>query len=241
MRIVMPAPTAPSTDSCKDCAFRGLRMFCNLRDDALNHLDQIGVQVRYPARVNIFQQGDKARALHVLCYGHVKLHATSREGRTMILKIAWPGDVLGLSALLSQGDYEVTAETLEPCQVKTLRHEEFLAFIDKFSEAGRHSLESMANEYQSAFRDARRLSLATSASSRLANVLLDLARNAANGKEEMRFNMALTHEELGNLAGLSRETVTRLLGKFKREGLLKIKGVSITIADPDRFRRLTEA
>ncbi len=236
----MSALTVPPTDSCKDCAFRSLRMFCNLRDDALQHLDHIGVQVRYPARVNIFNQGEKARALHILCSGQVKLSVTSRAGKTMILKIAWPGDVLGLSALLSQGEYEVTAETLEPTQVKTLRHEEFITFIDSFNEAGRHSLESMANEYQSAFRDARRLSLAASAASRLANVLLDLARNGACCKTEMRFTMALTHEELGDLAGLSRETVTRLLGKFRREGLLKIKGASITIADPNRFSSLTE-
>jgi CRP/FNR family transcriptional regulator len=216
-------------------------MFCNLRDDALQHLDQIGVQVRYPARANIFRQGEHARALHILCSGHVKLFTVSREGKTMILKIAWPGDVLGLSALVSQGEYEVTAETLEPCQVKTLRREEFLTFIDKFSEAGRHSLESMASEYRSAFRDARRLSLATTAAARLANVLLDLARNAACGKTEMRFTMALTHEELGNLAGLSRETVTRLLGKFQDEGLLGIKGSSITITDVHRFASLAES
>jgi CRP/FNR family cyclic AMP-dependent transcriptional regulator len=236
----MPGPLAPPTDSCKDCTLRGLRMFCNLRDDALQHLDRIGVQVRYPARVSIFQQGERARALHVLCSGHVKLSTTSREGKTMILKIAWPGDVLGLSALLSQGEYEVTAETLEPCQVKTMRRDEFLAFIDGFSEAGRHSLESMANEYQAAFRDARRLSLAASATSRLAGLLLEMAQSAACGKTEMRFTMALTHEELGNLAGLSRETVTRLLGKFQREGLLTIKGSSITIADAHRFNALSE-
>lgn len=240
MRIVMPAPTVPSTESCKDCTLRGLRMFCNLHDDALKHLDQIGVEVRYPARVSIFQQGEKARALHILCFGHVKLFTTSRRGKSMILKIAWPGDLLGLSAVLSQGDYEVTAETLEPCQVKTLRHDEFLALIDKFSEAGRHSLESMASEYQSAFRDARRLSLAGSAASRLVNVLLDLARNAVDDKKELRFNMALTHEELGDLAGLSRETVTRLLGKFQREGLLRMKGASITIPDRSRFSRISE-
>lgn len=229
-----------SADTCKDCTLRGLRMFCNLHDDALDYLDQIGVQVRYPARVSIFEQGEPARAVHVLCSGHVKLFTTSREGRVMILKIAWPGDVMGLSALLSQGDYEVTAETLQPCQVKTLRRDEFLALIDRFSEAGRHSLESMASEYQSAFRDARRLSLANSASARLAHVLLDLSHSGACGPAEMRFTMTLTHEELGDLAGLSRETVTRLLGKFQREGLLRIKGSSITIADLRRFSSLTE-
>ena len=232
---------APSSDSCKDCTLRGLRMFCNLREDALARLDQIGVQVRYPARSSIFRQGEAARSVYVLCSGQVKLFTTSREGKSLILKIAWPGDLLGLSALVSAADYEVTAETLEPCQVKVMRRDEFLAFIDGFSEAGRHSLESMAGEYQSAFQDARRLSLASSAAARLANVLLNLARSAACAQGDSHFHLTLTHEELGNLAGLSRETVTRLLGKFQREGLLRIKGASVTIANPDRFSTLTES
>jgi CRP/FNR family transcriptional regulator len=99
----------------------------------------------------------------------------------------------------------------------------------------------MANEYQSAFRDARRLSLSTSAAAKLANVLLEFAQHASPGKTGMRFTMSLTHEELGNLAGLSRETVTRLLGRFQREGLIRIKGSSITIGEPHRFADLTEA
>jgi CRP/FNR family transcriptional regulator len=199
------------------------------------------VQVRYPARAQIFREGERARAVHVLCTGQVKLFATSREGKVMILKIAWPGDVLGLSALLNEDVYEVTAETLEPCQLKTMRREEFLEFLDGHSEAGRHSLQSMASEYQTAFRDARRLSLSTSAAAKLAALLLDFAQRAACGQNANRFTMALTHEELGNIAGLSRETVTRLLGKFQKEGLIKVKGSSIAIADPERFAKLIEA
>ncbi|HVW76075.1 MAG TPA: Crp/Fnr family transcriptional regulator [Alloacidobacterium sp.] len=216
-------------------------MFCNLQDAALRHFDQIGVQVRYPARVPIFREGETARTIHVLCTGHVKLFTSSREGKTMILKIAWPGDVLGLGALLRQEKYELTAETLEPCQVKTLRRDEFLDFIDRYSEAGRHSLESMADEYQSAFQDARRLALSGTAAAKLAALLLEFGQRAACAQPEMRFTLALTHEELGNLAGVSRETITRLLSRFREEGFIHIKGTSVTITNPARFLELSGA
>ena len=59
------------------------------------------------------------------------------------------------------------------------------------------------------------------------------------GKPEMRVTMALTHEELANLAGCSRETVTRTLGRFKREQLIKMRGVSIHILSPRRLQRVS--
>jgi CRP/FNR family cyclic AMP-dependent transcriptional regulator len=55
----------------------------------------------------------------------------------------------------------------------------------------------------------------------------------------MRFTMALTHEELANLAGVSRETVTRLLGRFKKEKLIQIRGASMLILSPERMELLT--
>ncbi len=62
---------------------------------------------------------------------------------------------------------------------------------------------------------------------------------AANGKPEMRFTMALTHEEIASMAGTSRETVTRLLNQFRRDQWITIKGASMTIVKPDQLERLT--
>jgi CRP/FNR family cyclic AMP-dependent transcriptional regulator len=98
----------------------------------------------------------------------------------------------------------------------------------------------LSEEYKSAFFDARRLALSGSTAGRLAGVLLDWGRAAAgcNGTD-MRFTMALTHEELANLAGVSRETVTRLLGRFKKEKLIQIRGASMLILSPERMELLT--
>jgi CRP/FNR family transcriptional regulator len=69
--------------------------------------------------------------------------------------------------------------------------------------------------------------------------LLDWGRSASNGKTEIRFTMALTHEEIANMAGTSRETVTRLLNQFRRDEWIQIKGASMTITKPDQLERLT--
>ena len=73
----------------------------------------------------------------------------------------------------------------------------------------------------------------------MARLLLDWGRSTVNSKPEIRFTMALTHEEIANMAGTSRETVTRLLNQFRRDQWIKIKGSSITIVKPDQLERLT--
>ncbi|MGA2085779.1 MAG: helix-turn-helix domain-containing protein, partial [Terracidiphilus sp.] len=95
--------------------------------------------------------------------------------------------------------------------------------------------------YLTVFHDAKRLALSGSAAGRLARLLLDWSRAASNGngKQELRFTMALTHEEIANMAGTSRETVTRLLNQFRRDQWITIKGSSMTIVKPDQLERLT--
>jgi CRP/FNR family transcriptional regulator len=157
----------------------------------------------------------------------------------MILKLAGPGDVLGLSAVLANVVHEVTAEAIERCQVKTMRKQEFVEFLGRHGIASMHAAQSLSGEYLTVFHDAKRLALSGSAAGRLARLLLDWARATANGRSELKFTMALTHEEIANMAGTSRETVTRLLNQFRRDGWLVIRGASMTITNAEQLERLT--
>jgi CRP/FNR family transcriptional regulator, cyclic AMP receptor protein len=214
-------------------------MFCNLDAEALGDFESIGAQVTLPKGAKLFHEDGPSNGVFVICTGQVKLSCTSREGRTLILKIAMPGDVLGLGAVISGSRYEVTAETTEPTEIKCIRREEFLSFIQKHGEASLHAAKALSEEYKAVFFDARRLALSGSAAGRLAGVLLDWGRATSCGKPEMRFTMALTHEELANLVGSSRETVTRMLGRFKREKLIQVRGASILILSPEKLEHLS--
>lgn len=226
---------------CQSCVHRSSRLFCNLSDEALEYFGEIGTRASFPRGAVIFNEGDHAESVVLLCSGQVKLSCTSRDGKTMILKIAGAGDVLGLGAVVAGTAYELTAQAIEPIQINTIRRKDFLAFLNRFGEASMHAAQALGSEYKTAFMDARLLALATSASSRLARVLLDWARNASCGKDELKFTMALTHEELGNMSGTSRETVTRLLGKFQKEKLIEIHGATIRILSPEKFEQLAIA
>lgn len=213
-------------------------MFCNLSDSALADFQKLGVKRFLPKGIRLFEEDQPSTGVFVLCTGQVKLSCTSREGKTLILKIALPGDVLGLGAVISGSKYEVTAEVIEPTEIKNIRRQEFLEFLEKHGEASLHAAKSLSEEYKTAFFDARRLALSGSAAERLASLLLDWARMASCGKPEMRFTMALTHEELANMVGSSRETVTRLLSKFKRDKLIQVRGASILVLDPVKLEQL---
>ena len=82
------------------------------------------------------------------------------------------------------------------------------------------------------------MALSGSASGKLASLLLDWGRVAGCGKLEMRFTMALTHDDLASFTATTRETVTRALGKFQRDKLIAIRGNSIHILCPERLAAL---
>ena len=227
----MPLAVRPLAERCLQCDHRTMRLFCNLDEVALQRFDEIGTHVSLPGRATVFGEGEPVNGVFVVCTGQLKLSAASKEGRTMILRIAGPGDVLGLSATLSDIPYEVTAETLEPTQLKHVRRPEFLQFLEAHAEVGRKAAKTIAKEYHAVFLDARRLALSSSAAGKLAQLLLEWANTSACGKPELRFTMALTHEELANMAGTSRETVTRLLNQFERDHLIARRGSSLTIVD----------
>lgn len=228
------------SQGCVECTARGKHPFCNMENSSLTKFDTIGTQVQFGSGAVIFREGDHCGSVHVLCSGRVKLSATSREGRTLILKIARAGEVLGLSAALGGQPYEVTAETVEPCRVKTIRRQALLDFLDRNPDASLRAARAVAQEYKAAFSEVRRLALPATASGRVANLLLDWSREQASpeGAARGRCMMPLTHEEIASMTATTRETVTRVLGQLKRDNLIQIHGAALTVLQPQALERL---
>jgi CRP/FNR family transcriptional regulator, cyclic AMP receptor protein len=198
----------------------------------------MGLHVKLPDRSVLFDEGQPVSSVFVVCEGRLKLSSTSREGRTMILRIAGPGDVLGLSAILSGQHHEVTAEAIEPVGLKSIRAADFLAFFEEFSEVSKRAAKVAAREYQDAYVDARRLALSGSAQAKLAHLLLNWF-HACPETDAAKINMTLTHEELANLCGVARETVTRTLNQFERDGLIQRRGVSLRLSNAEGLERIS--
>jgi CRP/FNR family cyclic AMP-dependent transcriptional regulator len=228
-----------TTNDCKSCELRSLRKFCNLSDAALQQFQSIGVAMTATKGTKLFLEDQPCGSVYVICTGQVKLYCNSKDGKNMILKIALPGDVLGLSAMLAATKHEVTAEVVQPTQLKRIRRDEFFAFLREHGEGSLHAAQAMSEEYKAAFFDVRRLALSVSAAGRLANLLLEWGRLESCGDPEMRFTMSLTHEELADMIGSSRETITRTISQFKRDNIIATSGTSMLIVSPEKLEEIS--
>ena len=226
--------------SCLNCSQQSQHAFCHLGEDAMAFLDSVSLSVECPRGATFFHQGDQCSAVYVLCSGRVKLSTTSSEGRTMILRIADAGYVLGLSAILSEGTHEVTAEALEPCQVKVINRRPLMEMMERYNEASVGAARALASECSNAFDEVRRIALPTSPAGRVARLLLDwTVEKSSTHTTISSVAMPLTHEELASMTATSRETVTRTLGRFRRDNLIAIKGISLTLLQPAVLEQLS--
>lgn len=218
-------------ESCHTCKLRRERWFCSLSPEALRSFSAASHLCTYPDGAVLFVEGQVPRGAFVLCSGRVKLSTTSREGKVLILKMAAPGDALGLSAVVSGTPYELRAETLGPCHVNFIERDALMKLLEKHIEVGLHTAQALSKEFQSAYRDIHELVLARSSAGKLARLLLSWSGNYDRAAEprEIRIRSSLTHEEMAQMIGSSRETVTRLLSALKKKELIRLEGSTLVI------------
>ena len=229
-------------DNCLKCAFREERVFCGISRDALKELQAIKVTSVYPKGTLLCLEGQPSRGIFILCTGRAKLFTTSSEGKTIILRIAEPGEVLGLTAVIGDSPYEATVETLEPSQANFISRKDFLQFVAEHSEVGIKVAQQLTHNCKCAYDEIRSLGLSSSVPEKIAKLLLNWSDHPLNvsGKQSAGIPMrvTLTQEEIAQLTGTSRETVSRVLSEFKRNGWLRIKGATWFLLKKEALQKL---
>lgn len=237
-------------ESCLTCKMREDYLFCNLSVPSTKALEAIKSTAAYPKGALLFVEGQNPRGVFVLCHGRAKLSTSSADGKTIILKIAEPGEILGLSATVSGKAYEVTAELMEPSQANFITRQDFLNFLRDHGDASLRVAEQLSQNYHSAYEEIRSLGLSHSASEKLAKLLLEWAHDdkgkdskgkdgkGKDSKGEVRLTVTLTHEEIAQLIGTSRETVTRALADLKRKQLVQVKGSTVVLRNKAALEKL---
>jgi CRP/FNR family transcriptional regulator len=220
-------------EGCKTCKLRAAGFFCQFPPAAVKDFDAIKSSTIYPKGALLFMEKQDPRGVFVLCEGEVKLSISSSEGKTLIMRVAKAGEILGLMAALSGGPYEATAETLHPCQIAFVRREDFQRFVAKHPEASQGVVRQMGVQYHAACEQLRTVGLSASAQEKLARLLLTWSAGIQQTKEGTRIKLPLTHEEIAEFIGTTRETVTRTLSDFKERHLVAIQGSTLTI--PNRM------
>ena len=192
----------------------------------------------YPRGSVVFSEGQRPKGVYLLMEGRAKVCVSSPEGKTLVLRVAMPGDLLGVNSVLTGKPARATVETLERCRIDFVARKDFLNWFERDKKASLSVVQVLSEKLGGVMDQARLLLLSDSAAEKLAKLLLqwcdEQGERSANG---IHINARLTHAELAQLICTSRETVTRLLGDFQRRNIISFNGNVILV----RNRTLLES
>ncbi len=231
-------------ESCTACKVRNERMFCSLPDAEIKHMQSIKATAAYPKGALLCLEGQPARGVFILCNGHAKISTSSPEGKVMILRIAGPGEVLGLSATLTGTAYGFTVETLEPTQANFIGRADFIKFLAEHPAIGVKVANQLTHNCQCAYEEIRSLGLSRSVPEKVARLVLQWmegSQAAMSSEGKTHLKVTLTQEEIAQMIGSSRETVSRVLSDLKRKRILQIKGSTWIILNKSSLERQAQA
>lgn len=196
----------------------------------------------YPKGGVLFLEGQQATGIFFLRTGRAKESIVSSTGKTAIVRIFGSGVILGLPSVLTGAPHESTVETLEPTQADFVWKVPFLHFLQNSPQLGQIVASQLSRDCKEAYASIRLLGASESVAERLARLLLhwaecplpDQDRNMAG----VRIRVTLTHEEIGQFVGSTRETTSRALGEFRKKKWITVKGSVWTITDERAIRHL---
>lgn len=204
----------------------------------LRGLDTAKVTRYYPRGSVLFVEGQMPRGVYILCEGRAKISIASPEGKTLVLRIAQPGEVLGINSALTGEPHSATVQTLERSRLDFIPREDLLQLLDGDKRIYAEVAQALSRKLNSVVDHTRLLFLSQSAAEKLARLMVRWCdQHGKRTSEGIKLVTGLTHEEIAQMICTSRETVTRLLGDFKRQHLVSLVGNTIFI----RNRKALEA
>jgi CRP/FNR family transcriptional regulator, cyclic AMP receptor protein len=177
-------------------------------------------------------EGEPARGIFLLRTGRATLSIASRDGRVVILRLAQPGEVLGLNSVLAGTVYDMTVKTVEPCRADFISRCELMNLMGRSGAAAHVILKILSRELSDLTDRARLLLLPQTVGAKLATMLLEwIPMPEGNNSVAATIDRVLTQEEIAQMLCTSRETVTRLLTSLTRRRILEISSDSILVLD----------
>jgi CRP/FNR family transcriptional regulator, cyclic AMP receptor protein len=206
--------------------------FRSLSSDALRELQAYVSLVCYPANTVLFEEQREANSILILVEGCAKISVNSSDGKRLILWIARPMELLGLTSVLRGSCHEVTAETLHPCRIASIRRQEFLDFLVRYPAVYQGVARELSVEMSRVREQMRIMGLSSSASIKLAWLLLEWSADGGRTTgQETSVSVPLTHEEMGECIGVTRETVCRAMADLRQRRLINQDGSALIITN----------
>ena len=226
-------------ETCESCRSKSEGFVSAISDAAARAFDGVKYTCSYPAGAVVLLEGQQPDGVFLLCKGRVKLAMTGGDAKSIIVRIVEPGEMIGLECLISGKPFSMAAETFDPATLHFVKREAVLALMRDHPSVCAAITEQLSNDYRSACLHIRSLGLSRSASERIVQFLLEWAAKGRETDEGLRVTIPLKHEEIAQIVGVSRETVTRTLTELKHRALITMKGPSVLIRDKSALRALS--
>lgn len=201
------------------------RLMNVLSDEELERLIPLLTERRFKPRQVLFSAGDPAERVFLLLKGRVKIYQVAENGKEIILDVAGKGDVVGDMAVVADGECTACAQAIDETVAVVISWEDFVHLMQHSPRLGFAMAELMARRLAWMQRSFMNL-VSKPVSARLADTLL-------NRQEDGLIYLGLTHQELAQTIGTSRETVTALLSRFVAMGAIVPSGDGYRVGDED--------
>lgn len=210
-----------------------------LPEDTQRRLDRAAEMRDYRRRQVIHFPDQPGDYLYVLCSGRVKIGRTSEQGREIILLLLEGPQIFGETGLFApDAPYDLIAETMEEALIGVLRRSDILAALSQSPCAAMEMLKLVSERRAQAEMQAADL-VFLEVPKRTARLLLRL-HGTASGRGSLLAKVKLTHQEMANMVGSTRETMTLILNDFKRQGAVEFVGRKIVIRDRTRLEAIAQ-
>ncbi len=212
-------------------------IFADLDDPELKKIEKLGLRKRYKKGNIVVLEKEMGAALFVIISGKVKIVRTDEDGREVILSIFGPGEFFGEMSLLDGHPRSASVVALMKAELFMIHRRDFLQLLHEHPQVAISLLGELTTRLRKADMQIKSLSL-KDASGRVANVILMLADDiGVFRKGKVEIDELPLQQDMANMAGTSRETVSRMLHQFVREGHLLLDGNKLTINDYEEFRK----
>ncbi len=223
--------------SCAACSMHQLCLPMGLDQAEINRLDQIiGARRRLGKDDRLYRMGEPFRNLYAVRFGHFKTYQINAAGEAQITGFQMAGELLGMDAISGTHHCDAVAlEDSEVCEIPFSRLEELFGQLPTLL---RHFHRIMSQEIT---REQNVMLLLGNmrAEQRFAVFLVNLsARYAARGYSPNSFQLRMSREDIGNYLGLTIESISRLLSRFKKQGWLQVDKREVVLLDPAKLKAM---
>ncbi len=221
--------------SCNPC-LRKVSLFADLDDQQMEQVASIVITRKYRKRMFLFTEGETGDTIYFVKSGLVKVVKTTEDGREQILHLMGPGEVLGEVVLFNGGGYPASAEVMEDSEICLIRNPDLEQLLNQHVEIAISLIKLLSRRLTDAQHKVRDLAL-KDAYSRTASILLRMADTSPVSPQGIEIKPDLSRQELANMIGTSRETVSRILSDFQQQKILLVDRNKVTVINKEKLAK----